>query len=86
MTFNHSYLGVYTRESTKNKKSLEAHIYFTSGTVRTVFIFEVPISGYSVLTANVKPSQRVNDDPHRPWVAMTSEGVVSVAHCNCMAG
>ncbi|KAL3888060.1 hypothetical protein ACJMK2_000442 [Sinanodonta woodiana] len=60
--------GVYTRETMKNYKSLEAHNFLLSG------------------WADVKPSWRVTEEPHHPWVAVTNEGRVIAAHCDCMAG
>lgn len=78
--------GVFTRESMKNKKSLEAYLYFQSGWVENVLSCHIPQTRYTLLHANVKPSQRVNDPPHKPWVALTEEGTVTVAHCTCMAG
>ena len=43
-------------------------------------------SQHIILKADVTPSMRVNDTPHHPWIALTNEGTVAVAHCDCMAG
>ncbi|XP_060581618.1 uncharacterized protein LOC132738170 [Ruditapes philippinarum] len=86
----HNYLietpGVYTRESMKNYKSLEAHNYFRSGWVETVFMYKPSDSQYTLMKASVKPSQKLNDDHYCPWIAVTNCGQISAAHCNCMAG
>ncbi len=54
--------GVYTRESMKNRKSLEAQNLFTSGWVRTVLHYKKDnMSKIIVMKAEVIPSQRLND-------------------------
>ncbi|XP_041371313.1 uncharacterized protein LOC121384798 [Gigantopelta aegis] len=78
--------GVFTRESMKAYKSLEAHNYFLSGWVQTVLNYQPPDSIHIVLRADVRPSQRLNDEPHHPWAALSTDGAVAVAHCDCMAG
>ena len=79
--------GVYTRESMKNRKSLEAHNQFTSEWVRTVFLYQEKGALVSILKAEVTPSQRLNEDTHTAWAALSrkDESVVA-AHCSCMAG
>lgn len=67
-------------------KSLEAHNFFISGWVQTVFHYLTEKGAPFILKADVKPSQRVNEDPHHPWVAVNSSGTVVAAHCDCMAG
>lgn len=69
-----------------NYKSLEARMYFHAGWVQTVFSYMLPGNQRCILRADVKPSQRMNDEPHRPWVALTKDGNIIAAHCNCMAG
>ncbi|KAL3885690.1 hypothetical protein ACJMK2_025736 [Sinanodonta woodiana] len=78
--------GVYTRETMKNYKSLEAHNFLLSGWVQTVYHMQPEKSTNFVLKADVKPSWRVTEEHHHPWVAVTSEGRVIAAHCDCMAG
>ena len=63
----------------ENYKSLEAYKYFSSGWVETD-------KKCILMKADVKPSYRVTDESHHPWVAVNKNGVVIVAHCNCMAG
>ena len=40
----------------------------------------------SLMSANVKHSQRMNELPLRPWFAASNDGRIISAHCNCMAG
>ncbi|XP_033118596.1 uncharacterized protein LOC117118188 [Anneissia japonica] len=77
--------GVFTKEAMKSYKSLEAHNYFVSGWVQQVF-YTTTTSGLVLLKADVKPSQRLNNEPHHPWVVVKKDGSVVAAHCNCMAG
>ena len=63
--------GVYTRESMKSRKSLEAHNQFTSGWVRDVLHYPVPPhKDIFVFKADIMPTQRINDVCHTPWVAV----------------
>lgn len=68
----------------ENYRSLEAHVVFVSGWVQTVYHLKSR-SGIMVLKADVKPSYRVTEEPHHPWVAL-KKGWTSAAHCDCMAG
>ena len=78
--------GEYTREKRKAYKSLEAYNYFTSGWVGTCFIHDID-RVFSVLKALVRPSQRLSNPPHHPWVAVKrKDGSICTAHCTCMAG
>lgn len=70
----------------KAYKSLEAYNYFQSGWVHTIMSYKPPNSAYMILRGDVIPSQRLNDEPHHPWVALAMDGTVAVAHCDCMAG
>ena len=76
----------FTKESMKNYKSLEAHNYFTSGWVQTVFIHIPEKSDQVILRANVKPSWRVTEENHSAWIALKHDGTVTTAHCTCKAG
>ena len=79
--------GVFTRETMKSRKSLEAHNQFLNGWVRTVFYYQVPDSNFVLLKADVRPSQRLNESPHHPWISLNKETCAVVnAHCTCMAG
>ena len=81
--------GIFTRESMKNRKSLEAHNQFTRGWVRTVYHYQKTGSNFVILEAEVimKSCQRLNEDPHVPWIVVNSlSTMIETAHCTCMAG
>ena len=77
--------GVFTKEAMKNYRSLEAHNYFVSGWVGTVYHITTT-KGSVLMKADVKPSQRMNDSPHHPWATVRKDGSVISAHCDYMAG
>ena len=61
--------GIYTKEALKAYKSLDGYDYFISGHVHEVFHSDVsPDSPVCLLKARVLPSQRLNDEPHDPWI------------------
>ena len=70
----------------KNYKSTESHQHYRAGWVHTVFFYEPPNSSHVLLKAEVKRSMRLSEEPHHPWVALTKDGTVSCAHCDCQAG
>ena len=70
----------------KNYKSTQAHQNYRSGWVHTVFIYKPLESSHVLLKAEVKRSMRLGEDPHHPWVALSRDGTVSFAHCDCQAG
>ena len=80
--------GLYTKESLKAYKSLEAYNFFHSGHVRTVYFYETSTSSrYAVLIAKVNPSQKSSSNPHEAWVIVKKEdGTIITGHCSCMAG
>ena len=71
----------------KNRKSLDAYNQFVSDWVKLLFYFQKRNSNFLILKAAVMPSQRINEEPHIPWVAINLVGnTVAAAHCTCMAG
>lgn len=78
--------GVFTGETMDNYKSLEAYNYFISGWVETIFHYNPATGSHIIMKAQVRPSQRLNDKKHTPWVALCKDGRVAAAHCDCMAG
>ena len=55
--------------------------------MRTVYHYQKTGSNFMILKVEVMPSQRLNDNPHMPWVAINLKGTsVEMAHCTCMAG
>ena len=77
--------GLYSQEAMENYRSLEAHTFFVSGWVQTVYHMKTS-NGNWVFRADVKPSWRVIDESHRAWVTMKKTGPVINAHSDCMAG
>ena len=80
--------GRYAKDSLKAYKSLEAYNYFVSGHVRTVYFYEsAEQSKYVVLMAEVNPSQKSPNNPHKAWVIIHKEdGQIMSGHCKCKAG
>ena len=75
---------MYTPEAMENYKSLEAFKFFRDGWVQSVK--HIKTKGLTLLKADVRPSYRTTDTPHKPWVALGECGNVLFGHCNCMAG
>ena len=80
--------GLFTKESLKAYKSLEAFNLFHSEHVRTVYYFEgSSASTFTVLIAKVNPSQKSPNNSHEAWVVLKKQvGTVITGHCTCMAG
>lgn len=78
--------GVYTTHTMKNYRSLEAHIFFTSGWVQPILHFQGEGMTTIIFKAKVKPSWRVTEAYHNPWVAVRMDGSIITAHCDCTAG
>ena len=57
-----------------------------SGWVRTVYYYDLDDGKHCFLKGSVNCSQRLNDQPHRSWVAVMKSGTIVTAHCSCMAG
>ena len=77
--------GVYMKEQQLQWKNLEAHNDFISGHVRTVQLWAVSDSSYTV-KAPVNPNQHSPEGAHRAWVAVQKGGQIMPAHCTCIAG
>ncbi|KAK6168739.1 hypothetical protein SNE40_019924 [Patella caerulea] len=77
--------GIFTRESMKTYKSLEAYNQYESGWVQTCF---TKIVGKNIIfKAKVNRSQAVTEKPHEAWVCVNnSDGSIITGHCTCMAG
>lgn len=80
---------MFTKESLKAYKSLEAYNYFYSGCIQTVYHYTVS-QEIGVLKARVNPSQKAPDKGHLAWIVINSGGdmecCIQVAQCTCMAG
>lgn len=70
----------------KNYKSLEAHNFFISGWVHTVFHINIKGTSNILLKASIKPSFRVKEEPHQAWAVISKDGDIISAHCDCKAG
>jgi len=68
----------------ENFRALDAHKFFIDGFVQTVLHKET--NKGVILKADVRPSFRVTEQPHHPWVALEKSGTVITGHCDCMAG
>ncbi|XP_069108751.1 uncharacterized protein [Argopecten irradians] len=79
---------IYTYDSMRAFKSLEAYKYVVSGHVQEIFSHHVSDDcPFIALKTKVTPSQRARDKPHQPWVYLHKDtGKVYCAHCTCMAG
>ena len=78
---------LYTGESLKAYKSLDAYNYYMNGWIDKATVCKLPNCPNTYLaTGCVKHSQSLSATPAKPWVAVKTEGTVVVAHCTCMAG
>ena len=68
----------------KSYKGLESYKLAESGWVGTILHMMSPTN--TIFRADVRPSFRLNDPPHHPWVAAAPDGNVVAAHCDCKAG
>ena len=80
--------GIYTKESLKTFKSLEAYQFVISGHVKPLWCHSVGDNiPYCFIKGKVIPSQRINDQPHDAWVCLhKKEAIVYASHCTSMAG
>ena len=69
----------------ENCKSWEAYKFFQDGLVQTVMHMKIE-GDFFLLRSDVQPSYRTTSEPHKPWVAVKSNGKVLTGHCHCMAG
>ena len=77
---------VYTGESLKAYKSLDAYNYYVSGWVEMSVMDICSCKNTHLVAACVRHSQRVSATPVRTWVAVKQDGPVVCAHCTCVAG
>lgn len=75
-----------TNHMLKDYKVGKAYEYYTSGWLQEVFYHQVP-GDRCILRAKCSPSQRLKEDLHDIWVAVTeSDGTIHAAYCSCTAG
>lgn len=81
---------VFTQQSLKAYKSLEAYNFFVCGHVQDVYYNNISDdSKFCFLKSEVLPSQRqgLKQTLYKAWVAIEKkEGWVLTANCTCMAG
>ncbi len=78
--------GHCTREAVKNRKSFEAYKKFLSGQVRKVYSYKINKANVVILKADILPSQRLNEKPYTPLVAIDKCTTNIICHhCTCMA-
>ena len=68
-----------------NYKSLEAFKFYQGGWVQIVMYMKIEGEVF-LMRRDVRPSYRTTSEPHKPWVAVKSNGNVLAGHCNCMEG
>ena len=75
--------GIYTKESLKAFKSLEAYQFVISGHVKPLCCRSVGDNiPYCFIKGKVIPSQRINDQPHNAWVCLhKKDASLHAAHC-----
>ena len=66
-------------------KNSKAYSYFNRGWLDNILYHEIEQSSiYCFLKTNCRPSERLNDPPHKLWAKKQAK-IMSV-HCSCMAG
>ncbi|KAK2191282.1 hypothetical protein NP493_56g06003 [Ridgeia piscesae] len=79
--------GMFSRESMKANKSLDAYSFAVSGHVEEVKYMDITNMPFCLMKSKVIPSMRIRDKPHELWVYLVKETAeVYCAHCTCMAG
>ena len=75
-------------EDLRNYRSSKAYSYFSDGWLGQISYHEIHNScKYCLLETDCRPSERLNDPPHKLWVcAEKKTGKIQCAHCTCMAG
>lgn len=86
LTFTPSTLG---SDDLNDYKTSKAYSYFTNGWLGPIMYHPIDEdSKYCFLKGDCRPSERLNDPPHKLWVCVLkgeSNRIMS-AHCTCMAG
>ncbi len=78
---------LYTGESLKANKSLDACNQYINGWIKKATVFKIPTcAGTYMVLGRVKHSQSLSATPAKPWVAIKAKGTVVCAHCTSMAG
>ena len=69
-------------------KNSKAYSYFNRGCLGPVSYHSIDdLSTYCFLKSDYRPSERLNDPPHKLWICISkADAKIKSAHCNCMAG
>ena len=68
---------IYTGESLKAYKSLEAYNLFINGWVEDITVYAMSgTSATSIAIGSVKHSQRLSSTPCKSWIAARNEGTI----------
>ena len=69
----------------KNYKSMDSYNYFKSGSVGKI-LHHIVDDNYIIMKTDVRPSQRVRNEHHSPWMVCHFNGTIHNGGCSCMAG
>ena len=69
-------------------KQSKAYSYYAQGWLYPLEYHDVDNNcRYCVIRGSCRPSQRINDVPHKLWICLSKEsGQIMQTHCTCMAG
>lgn len=69
-------------------KTSKAYSYFAQGWLSPLMINNLDKeSKFCLLKGTCRPSQKINDTPHKLWLCLCKEtGKILTTHCTCMAG
>ena len=88
----YSFLAFHPNELSSNDlsdyKTSKAYSYYATGWLLPLFFHNINgDSKYCFIKGACKPSQRLNDTPHKLWLCLSKDnGKIMRAHCTCMAG
>ncbi len=71
-------------EELRNYKSTKAYSYLHSNKIGRILFHKH--QQFTLLKAEVEPSQSINKPNHIAWVMLQNNGVVETAGCSCVAG
>ncbi len=69
-------------------KTSKAYGYYACGWLTPLYLHNINSdSRYCIIKGSCRPSQRINDNPHKLWICIHKEtGKIMCSHCTCMAG
>jgi len=77
-----------TRNDIANCKQSKGYSYYSQGWLSPLSFHPIADdSEFCFLKGTCRPSQRINDTPHKLWICLAKrDGNVVSTHCSCMAG